>query len=124
MITELSFLEEDYPGLYQAANSESIRSQKYYFITMRWFLILLIFGSMYSLYTVDSKLISIIAAVLFIFSLFLSIFMAYKRHDRTWYSARAVAESVKTLTWRYMMCAEPYIKSMPEKDVRNSFCPT
>lgn len=121
MTTELSFHEQDYPGLYQAANSESIRTQKIYFTAMRWFLILLILGSIYSLYTVDSKLIAIIAAVLFILSLSLSIFMAYKRHDRTWYSARAVAESVKTLTWRYMMCAEPYLKSMPERDVRNSF---
>src|SRR5690606_15189811 len=39
---------------------------------------------------------------------FLCIFIGYQKPDRIWYNARAVAESVKTLTWRYMMRAEPF----------------
>ena len=30
--------------------------------------------------------------------------------ERTWYEGRAVAESVKTLAWRYSVCADPFPK--------------
>jgi len=36
-------------------------------------------------------------------------FVAKQRHDdKEWFDGRAVAESVKTLTWRYMMRLEPF----------------
>jgi Flp pilus assembly protein TadB len=38
------------------------------------------------------------------------------RYERRWYSSRAVAESVKTLSWRYMMRAAPFEGGSPEAD--------
>ena len=34
--------------------------------------------------------------------------MAITRPERTWYEGRAVAESVKTLAWRYMVRGESF----------------
>jgi hypothetical protein len=45
--------------------------------------------------------------------------MAVRKYDRTWYSARAVAESVKTRAWRYMMRSEPY--NNPEEESKRLF---
>lgn len=46
------------------------------------------------------------------FTLFGSTVVKYiNRHyhaDRTWQDSRAIAESVKTATWRFMMCISPY----------------
>ena len=117
---DTSLSDADYPGLYQAADAESIRSQKYHFRCLHWFLILLIFGAIANLF-VASKFSAIAAACLFLTSLFFSALLAWKQYDRIWFSARAVAESVKTLTWRYMMCAEPYQAAPSANDVRKLF---
>jgi len=114
-----TFREKDYPGLYQAADAESIRTQQIYFRGLRWFLILLILGALINFFAGDSKIFALMSAGAFISSLFLSVFIAVRRDDRNWYSARAVAESVKTRSWRYMMRTEPYQNGSGE--ARNCF---
>ena len=101
----------DYPALYLAANSASINNQTTYLKSIKYYLILLIVAAGFSIYAGDSKVAAIIAATLFLVTLFLSILTATKKNDRIWYNGRAVAESVKTITWRYMMKAEPFDKS-------------
>lgn len=36
--------------------------------------------------------------------------------EQTWYEGRAVAESIKTLAWRYAVCADPFPASMTDSD--------
>lgn len=43
-----------------------------------------------------------------------AIYLYSGRPDRDWYVGRAVAESAKTITWRYMSRAEPFDNSDPE----------
>ncbi|GLI21190.1 hypothetical protein XFLAVUS301_08640 [Xanthobacter flavus] len=53
---------------------------------------------------------SIAAAQLFVLlcALGCSIYLFAMRPDRFWYAGRAVAESIKTITWRYVCRAEPF----------------
>ena len=51
---------------------------------------------------------AIIAAILFFLTLCCTTLIAAKAFENTWYAARAVAESTKTRTWRYVMRATPY----------------
>lgn len=113
--------EVDYPALYQAADTASIDSQRIYLFIMVSYLLLLIVGVGFTIYADNSRLSGILAALLFLGTLFLSIFQASKRYDRTWYNARAVAESVKTRTWRYMMRAEPYESMEPDTVAQSNF---
>ena len=48
------------------------------------------------------QLVALIAAF------FCSIYLWTVRPDRYWYAGRAVAESIKTITWRYVSRAEPF----------------
>lgn len=41
--------------------------------------------------------------------------------ERTWYEGRAVAESVKTLAWRYSVCADPFPKEMIRVEAESKF---
>ena len=41
--------------------------------------------------------------------------------ERTWYEGRAVAESVKTLAWRYSVCADPFPKEMSRAEAESNF---
>ena len=99
---------KDYPGLYQETDEASNKAQNVYLRTISLYLLLLIGAAVLSLLMGTSTVLAIIAALIFIVTLFLSIALAVKRYDKTWYNARAVAESVKTVTWRYLMHAEPY----------------
>jgi hypothetical protein len=99
---------KDYPGLYQETDEASIKAQKDYLRNITLYLVLLIVAAGLSLIMGTSTVLAIIAALIFLATLFLSISLAVKRYDKIWYNARAVAESVKTVTWRYMMQAEPY----------------
>jgi hypothetical protein len=112
----------DYPALYDSANNASLTSQKYYLLGMKWYIGLSIAAAFLSIYIKESTLAGILASIMFFAILFLTIFQAVKRYDRTWYNGRAVAESVKTRTWRFITRAEPYIDNESVNNVREEFC--
>jgi len=99
---------QHYPGLYQAADEVSGDAQHYYLWTVRAYLLSLAASTAFALFSGTSTTAALVAAFLFLLSLGLALLLALKRFEKTWYSARAVAESVKTLTWRYIMRATPY----------------
>lgn len=121
MNPNIQLSNEGYPGLYQAADVESIRSQKTYYQLLLLYLCLLILGSIIAVFSGTSKLYALVAACSFLTSLSLFILMVVRRYDHTWYSARAVAESVKTRAWRYMMRSKPYANLESESSPENAF---
>lgn len=98
----------DFPELYDAANNASIKSQRNHIVIIRCYLLLLIVGSATSVYQKEIPKAPAIGLIIFLATLFLTILQSFKRFDKIWYNGRAVAESIKTRTWRYMMQAEPY----------------
>lgn len=112
----------DYPALYDSANNASLTSQKYYLLGMKWYLGLSIAAAFLSIYIKESTFAGILASIMFFAILFLTIFQAMKRYDRTWYNGRAVAESVKTRTWRFIIRAEPYFDNENVNNVKEDFC--
>lgn len=117
-----SYKRPDYPALYDSSNQASLDSQKWYLRFMKIYLGLSILAGFLSIYIKESTLAGIIATISFFAILFLSIFQAVKRYDKTWYNGRAVAESVKTRTWRFVMRAEPYFDSEDISTVKKEFC--
>jgi hypothetical protein len=97
-----------YPGLFRAANSASLSAQKTYIIFQTLYLGSLILGSVVSTSSVISAgflsvcMRTTIAIILF-FGLLILWVSRFRRDDKTWFDCRAIAESVKTATWRFMM---------------------
>lgn len=116
-----SFDRPDYPALYNAANSASLKSQKVYMQIVKWITFLTIIASFCSLYIRESTEAGIIALILFLAILSLTVYQAVKRFDKIWYNGRAVAESVKTRTWRFVSRAEPYCDCEKINDVKKEF---
>ncbi len=102
------FTKSDYPGLYQSADTASIESQRSYFGSLSSYLVLLIVISAIPYLNLPPKTNNFLLAFLFIISLSIMLWLIYKKPDESWYYGRAVAESVKTRTWRSMMKADPY----------------
>lgn len=105
---QLKVTSSELPGLYQSANQASLNAQKSYFKGLRWYLLLLISAAFISYALPNDIISSLLSASLFLITLGILIFLRVKRPDDTWYNGRAVAESVKTRTWRWMMRADPY----------------
>lgn len=116
---------KDFPGLYQAADNASVRAQKYYLIIIGLDLAFMILGALLAVYnfeTTSAKLIIYIISGFFLLaSLILTIILKSKAYEDTWYQGRALAESVKTLTWRYCMCSELFEINHSKDDVNNTF---
>jgi hypothetical protein len=96
------------PGLYKSSNKASLDAQSNYFFGLKSYLILLIIAALISFLWPKDVIAAILSAVLFLITLFILMGLKYYKPDDRWYNGRAVAESVKTRSWRWAMRAEPY----------------
>jgi hypothetical protein len=110
----------DLPALHNAASSASGSAQKRYLALFIADLIFLIVGATLSAISVGTSaymsLLAVLGGISFIISLVLTGAIRFGRYEKDWYGGRAIAESVKTLAWRYMTCAEPYLISLTAKE--------
>ncbi len=100
----------EFPPLFVNADTAAARLQVSHFRLLRGQYLMLLTAS---LVTVLGRFIGLeIAAIIYLLCVFLAIIALVRsvssRPEKGWYNARAVAESVKTTTWRFVMGAEPF----------------
>lgn len=117
----MTIKEEDFPALYKSADSASLKAQSAYFNALKCYLILLIIAALVSFSYPADVYAAIASASLFLITLGILIWLKVQKPEDTWYNGRAVAESVKTRTWRWMMRAEPYESDGPNERVQKEF---
>ncbi len=107
---DIAIEDKDFPGLYQAADKASSKEQKKYFVGIGLYLILLILAALFAFLSYGNLNPSakVVSTLFFFTSLSIMIWLRVSKPDDIWYNGRAVAESVKTRAWRWMMRAEPY----------------
>ena len=120
-MSQLEITSLELPGLYQSSNQASLDAQKYYFRGLKWYLSLLICAACTVFVWPNTAVGAFLSCVLFLVTLGILIFLRVKRPDDTWYNGRAVAESVKTRSWRWMMRAEPYQDTSNKEIVSRQF---
>lgn len=100
--------ERDFPALYQSANDLSLESQTHFFRALKFHLVLLVVAAFLSFVHFPHWSVGVLQLLALLGALSCSIYLFSKRPDRNWYAGRAVAESIKTITWRYVSRAEPF----------------
>lgn len=100
--------EADFPPLYQAADKAAKEAQRNFFIALGGNLTFLVIAATLSVANVQTRGFAILQIFPLLVTLGLTIYLAAKQPQRVWYGTRALAESVKTISWRYMMRAEPF----------------
>jgi hypothetical protein len=102
----------DYPALYQAADKASVKNQKIYTLLMGFNLSFMISAALLSilklLFPQVVVTIYVIMAAMLLIGLIITFTLKIRKFDDVWYQGRALAESVKTLTWRYITCSEGF----------------
>lgn len=118
--------DDGLPALYNAADAASSDAQRRYLRLVRADLTLIVLGAVLTSASVSSddlrSALAMLGALVLTGGLVLTGVIGATHHKANWFVARAVAESVKTLSWRFAMCAEPYFLSMPLPDAEALLC--
>jgi conflict system pore-forming effector with SLATT domain len=123
----LKFREQDYPAVFLAADRASSSAQEKYLSLTRGTLILLVAGAGFAaaspVFSLDSvrSVFAVTSAVLLAASLLLTLYLKAQKPEQLWYGGRAVAESAKSMAWRYMTQAAPYVANPSAAEVDRKF---
>ncbi len=94
--------------LYHHADNASNRAQRSFHAALATSLISLILIAMLSAFDFQSRWLAAAQLLFLLLSFSLTVYLVVKQPQRTWFGTRALAESVKTVSWRFAMRAEPY----------------
>lgn len=102
------------PQLFLAADKASLDAQTHFIngTRLRLLLVVLSAASAVTAWRVGASKIDVLAIVstlLFVGALMVEALLWRGRPDKTWYDARAVAESAKTLAWKFAVRGEPFL---------------
>lgn len=124
MTTQL--VDDDFPGVYQSADKISKSAQKSYLRWTRGRLQLAVLAATAGIFAVSSKggtwpekAATSVALASFVVALLLEIHLLRNKPEDRWYHGRALAESAKTLAWRYMTAAAPFPSHLHMNEARD-----
>ncbi|MFL0200726.1 DUF4231 domain-containing protein [Exiguobacterium acetylicum] len=110
---EYENLEKYFPVYFIKADDIAKKQQKKYFIVLIANLSLLILGNLaagLSTYFSEdySDKLKIIGVVSVFISIIFTFILFFAKYRDNWYEARALAESIKTMTWKYIAHSKPF----------------
>ena len=108
-----SIEDQNFPGLYKSADKASISAQRRYLCLQKCHIGCLILGSIgAALATIVPdgavKWTYIVLAIVLVTGVTLTWVSRVRQDNKAWFDCRAIAESTKTATWRFMMKAAPF----------------
>jgi len=120
-MTPLNLIDDDLPGFYKDASKASAKGQTSYLRFSRARFAAAICAAVGGAFAVSSENLDWFALVAlsgFIVALIADIYLAIAQPERDWYAGRALAESTKTLAWRYSVRGAPFAEEIPEDELR------
>jgi hypothetical protein len=113
-------LQLTFPALYTCADKAAIEHQKSFLRLLRCEYALLLLAAIFSVGFSKAPWYFALYAVVFVGTILCLIYRSTKKPEQDWYKCRALAESVKTSTWRYAMKTEPFLADSAN-DARSAF---
>lgn len=98
----------EYPPLYSLSSKASGRNQKVYKGLTKAILICLVSASLFDVLLNYCSLVIYLTCLATAASVVLWLIADKGSSYEFWFDARALTESIKTASWRFAMCAEPY----------------
>ena len=111
---------DDYPALFLAADRASTAAQRRHLLFTSAILLALVcgagLGALSSILSSGKTALAVATTSLVSLSFVLTAIRRALKPEKLWYGGRAVAESAKSMAWRYMTGADPYFISAPGVD--------
>jgi len=111
----------EFPSLFESADKASSSAQREYILLIKLQLTFLLLSTILSVFTVFYRGFLLFVVISMLGSLFFTYLIKIRKKERIWFDGRAVAESIKTLSWRYMMGAGPFKKTLSAEEVDKLF---
>lgn len=105
---------EDLPQVYRAADVAAIKGRRSYMGQTGARLLLVVVAAAVGVPTLryaGLRWADILSCVAFLVALMLEVSLLRSRPEHAWYDGRALAESAKTLAWKWAVCGTPYSHS-------------
>lgn len=109
-------VEDHLPGVYKAAGELSKKGQDRFRALTFASLVLLVVASAVGL--IETRTGGWLAAAAFAVALLLTSLWVFRSAERDWYDGRAAAESVKSVSWKFVVGGEPYEAGVPDAEKR------
>lgn len=117
--------DKDFPNYFRAGDKASLVAQTKYVNYVKWDLIFIVVAAGLTIYNYQEEnnktIIYVISGILLLVATILSLVIKNKQYEDTWYRGRALAESCKTLTWRYITCSEYFENNLTASEARKRF---
>lgn len=110
-----------YPALFRSADDASNKRQNAYLRLIGAEYAILLLASLLSDSAFKEPTFYLLYAFVFVVAVVLLLVRNLWKVQQDWYRCRALAESVKTLTWRYIMRAVPFADAPSLQDARAEF---
>lgn len=117
---------EDLPGIYYEASEASMSAQRTFLRLIKLNIFFLVVLSTLSSINISfiSKEYQFLIPLISTFFLILTIMITFAtdsgKYEKKWYDGRAIAESLKTLSWKFMMKAQPFL-NLSKADAETKF---
>jgi hypothetical protein len=108
VLRETAMNSEHYPALFRSSDAASNDKQRLYLRLIGGEYGFLFVAAVLSIEFFSGATFYLIYALVFLGAVGLLLTRALMKPEQDWYRCRALAESVKTLTWRYIMRAHPF----------------
>lgn len=114
--------DDDLPGVWRDADRSSLKAQKLTLRLTRAKVGGSVFAALGGALSWQAGQVDLAAVIIlsgFIIALVAEVVAWVDIPERRWYQSRAVAESAKTLAWRYSVGADPFPAEMPRADAED-----
>ncbi|MGB8707957.1 MAG: DUF4231 domain-containing protein [Dehalococcoidia bacterium] len=112
----IKVINDDLPALFRASDAASNDAQRHYLILIAIDLLFLFIAAILGSFAITDVQtrghLALTSAIVLGISIIITGIIRIIRVEQVWYDGRTVAESVKSLAWRYMTCTEPYLIRM------------
>ena len=116
MKENMKITDQDFPYYFRSTDSNSLEGQQSYLIWIKLELLILLVSSIVSVLnftnTDYARWQAAGAALVFVVGIGVTVYLKNQKFENAWYIGRALAESIKSLTWKYMTKGEPFVQSM------------
>ena len=108
----------EFPSLFNSADQYANKAQKRFIRINKWTLVILVLATIVSSLFQDLLAVWTSSILVFLAGIMSSL-MLFLKFEKGWYEGRAVAESIKTLCWKFMIGAKPFDIKLTSKQAES-----
>ncbi|MFE4665265.1 DUF4231 domain-containing protein [Streptomyces sp. NPDC056716] len=111
--------DEGMPVVFRSSDRASLTGQRRYISGTKWRLLLAVGAAVCG--ALGSRTAVIALVLVFVATVCVEIWQLTERPEQAWYDGRALAESTKTLSWRYAVGGDPFPGDLPLEAAHQRF---